>query len=227
MSSKEKAKSSKPVCGAPLRKKPGKTCHSPFVYPNGRCRLHNGNALKGLDHPRVKNAYLSKSLPVKVFARMNEFLEDNAILDLKTDIAFISVRIEELCQRIQDQNDSVSVWRKLLSIKRDVLTAKTDDERADKMRLLLNTIDMAEKEIAVYDEIHKLLEQRRKFVESETTRQLKLAAGITLEQINVFYHAIASAVKEEVDAATLARIFAKFDAINHRNNSQLLEAQAD
>lgn len=213
--SKIKGKSNKPPCGSKKRNK-DELCDSPFTYANGRCYLHNGGAKSGLESANISHGRYSKVLPVRLLAQFEASLKDPDLLDLKREIALLDARLAELFALVS-QGETAGFLLDLQAQRTRALNARTANDSATQASALteiLRLIEAGADELRRYDEIHKVLEQRRRFVESETKRQLQLAQGVTLEQVGLFFHALTQAVKEETTPEQQARIMSKFDKLS-------------
>lgn len=113
------------VCGAPLRKKPGKTCQRTQVLLNGRCRTHGGKSLSGTAHPAFTTGRQSKYLYLpKLFTARIEALTYDSIGNLEDSVKTHIV----LETRINEQfaeGCSLERWQEV----RGVLGAYADHKR--------------------------------------------------------------------------------------------------
>lgn len=213
------------ICGA--RKKTGELCQATILFVSGRCKTHGGMSPRGIAHPNTKTGRYSKSLPAKIFTRMQEHLDDKRLLELNDDIALITALIEEAQSKLYADAESQGVWKKLLSLKERAMNAKNNEVRGDYVRQMFLVLEQADRFISAQEEIIKLLDQRRRFVDSETSRRLKLAQGVTLDQVGTFFHALASAVKEEVTPDVLQRIQAKFERLSNASHKLSIDTRLD
>lgn len=214
----------KPLCGAKLRNK-NATCRRAPAEGRTRCRLHGGATPRGVNSPHFKTGYLSAQLPARLMARMVAAMEDGDLHSLRKDIAFVSARVDETLQRLVDDHDASTTWQKLL-LQRDAFVASQDnEERGAIIREMFELIARAERELAVFDEVHKLIDQRANLIKKDTERQLKLSQGVTLDQVTLYFQALTSAVREIVDQETLGKIYEAFERINARSARLRLVAQ--
>lgn len=204
-------------CNSPLRNKPGKYCRRPPLAGRNRCRLHGGATPRGMASPHTKTGYLSQDLPTRLMARMEAALSDQQLHSLNKDIAFVSARVDDVLSRLINDHDARTVWQKLLLQKQEFYQAQSDEERGLIMRRMFELMEQASKELSAYDEVHKLIEQRSKLIKTETDRQVKLSQGFTLDQVALYFRSLGAAVRENVDDATLARIYTSFERINARH----------
>lgn len=79
-------------CGAKTRT--GGTCGQ-RAMSNGRCYMHGGKSLKGINSPNFKTGLYSKDIPTQLAARYHEALADPDLLSLNNDIALVHAVITE------------------------------------------------------------------------------------------------------------------------------------
>lgn len=206
------------ICGAKTRQ--GGKCKT-SAMPNGRCRMHGGLSARGMEAGRFKDGRYSKVLPVRLLAQYEASLKDPELLDLKKEIAVLDTRLAEQIAAVE-HGEAGYVWDRLTKENTEFSKAKIKGDTAEMQIHLMEMCRLIERgaqDVAAWREIHAILEQRRRFVESETKRQLQLSAGVTLDQVGVFFHALTQAVKEEVDKDVLARIQSKFDRLTAQDNT--------
>ena len=91
-------------CGAKTRN--GGTCRKPCVPGRSRCRLHNGNAKRGTEHPNFRNGLYSKCLNRDLRAEYTRLLRNPALLSSRSDIAALRVRLNQLAARLESGESS-------------------------------------------------------------------------------------------------------------------------
>lgn len=225
--SNKNAENEKSVCGAKLRNKPGRTCQRAPTAGRSRCRLHGGATPRGIASPHFRTGYMSAQLPARLMARMEAAMNDETLHSLNKDIAFVSARVDDVLQRLVDDGEAATNWQKLLLLRDEFLASQSDQERGHIVRRIFDLLIVAEKELAVFDEAHRLIDQRANLIKKETERQLKLSQGVTLDQVAVYFRNLTTAVREHVDQATLARIYDEFERINARSARLRLSASLD
>ena len=74
------------VCGAKLRKKPGRTCQSTQLMSNGRCRLHGGKTHSGPDSANYKHGKYADAFKGQMRQRFERMSQDANPLDMLPDL---------------------------------------------------------------------------------------------------------------------------------------------
>jgi len=196
------------VCGA--KKKNGTPCQM-SAMPNGRCRLHGGLSLNGMQAPAFKTGRHSKYLPARLQERYQQAIADSALLELRDEIGLVDSRLTDLITRIES-GESGEVW-KLLRSAFDAFSKARAGSKVPEMTEHLATIEhlivRGLADYAAWQDIHGTLEQRRKLVESERKRLVEMQQMITTEQAMVMLAAITDTVRRHVtDRGALAAISA-------------------
>lgn len=195
-------------CGGKTRK--GGKCQN-WAMANGRCRMHNGNAARGIGHPNTTHGRYSKYLPTRLAGKYLEAQADTELLNLRSEIALIDTRTIELIKQI-DTGESGRIWQAVRDVYRDFNTAYHGKDGAG-MALCLTELDHLIKagvrQYAVWGEITGNIEKRRKLVESEHKWMVQNQQMITSERAMLLMAAVVSIIKEQVDDRdTLAAISA-------------------
>ena len=203
---------------------------SPVRMANGRCRLHGGNSLVGAAHPRAKDLGRSKlrhlhRLP-EIAANMFEETEgDKQLVDVRPEIRLVDTRIAMLEESLSDQNAIAAVrairdaWSKF-----DQAVLSGDKDRVSKCeKVLRKAINEGGADDDTWEQIIKLCEQRRKFIETELKRQAQAEQMIpaatlreyTIRIIGIMRGSVIENVNREtdrmIDKARLGLIGARVD----------------
>ena len=208
-------------CGA--KKRDGTSCQR-WAMSNGRCRLHGGKSLRGVDAPSFKTGKYSKYMPPEFARRVWKLSQDPDIIVLREDIALLEARLSQLLERIEGtnlkqaweeagqhyQNFSTATWR--LSALREAGASKAlmdqwEVRRAESYRLLGEVLEKGVGDAKLWKQISNLLERKRRLVESERRRLVDLKQMMTAEQILTMFASLAQAVKKHVrESGTLEAI---------------------
>ena len=213
-------------CGAP--KRDGTPCTNPAM-PNGRCRMHNGNAKFGIAHPNYQGKGKSKYLPERMRATYEAALDDPELLVLRNDIAIIDARLYDLLQRV-DTGESGKLWRDAQTAYFDLLEAM----RAQDVKLINSAIskmgrclDSGVDDYTAWDEVTKAIQQRKGLAESERKRLIEARQMISVEQAMMLLTALLITIKEHVkDTTALAAIQREFIRITTLGNHQIIDAES-
>lgn len=189
-------------CGAKTRQ--GGECAS-WAMPNGRCRMHGGLSLGGVASPTFKTGRWSKYIPGRMLERYQEAQADDALLELREDIALLDSRLADVLSRV-DTGESGSLWRQA----RAAWEASQSADVASAVAAKLELEDLFTRGVADYaawGEVQRLLQERRKVVESERKRQIELQQMITVERALLLVTAVVDSVRTHVnDPAVLGAI---------------------
>jgi len=191
--------------------------------PNGRCRIHGGKSLAGITHPAAtQGGRYSKYLPDRLSARYEESKHDGELLALREEIALTDTRLNDLLARV-DTGEAGELWRTLRQTWvaserfRADYDAKGDTVDGLKARVsffeafdalgLLTAEGAAD--YAAWDEVHKMVAQRRALAETETKRLDKMRQFIPAERANLLMAAVLNSVRAHVtDPVVLSAIAA-------------------
>lgn len=200
-------------CGAKTRD--GTPCRG-WAMPNGRCRMHNGGAARGVAASRFLHGRYSSSIPARLAARYAEAEHDPRLLELRDEVALIDARLEDLLGRV-DTGESGAIWQRLMAARMELLEAqRTNDRRGqlDNLRVILDLIGQGHADYRAWAEVGGILEQRRRLVESERRRLVEAGLMISAEQALALIGAVMQAVKEHVhDQEQLRAISRTIDAL--------------
>lgn len=196
------------ACGA--RRKNGEPCQM-AAMPNGRCRIHGGKSLSGIQAPAFKTGRHSKYLPARLQERYEQAIADSALLELRDEIGLVDSRLSDLITRVES-GESGEVWRLLRSTFDEFGKARSSGkvpEMTQHLAAIEHLIIRGLADYAAWSDIHSTLEQRRKLVESERKRLVEMQQMITAEQAMVMLAAITDTVRRHVtDRDALAAISA-------------------
>lgn len=190
-------------------KQTGEQCKNRASAGRSKCHIHGGKSLTGIASPSLRHGRYSKHLPTRLAAKYEEAAADTELLALRQDIALLDARLEDLLGRVdtgeagklwQDAQSAFGKFRMAYELKepKRLRAALVDLERA---------IGRGASDYAAWDEVTRLLEQRRRLVESERRRLVDMQQMITTERAMVLLAAVVETVREHVtDRAALAAI---------------------
>ncbi len=81
---------------------PPRYCTRPPKKGRQGCRVHGGNALRGIAHPQYKTGLYSAHLPPPVARTYEALLEDEALLSLRQEIAVARAYLTDRLSRLRD-----------------------------------------------------------------------------------------------------------------------------
>lgn len=173
--------------------------------------MHGGKSLGGMASPAFRTGRYSKYLPARLAGRYQEAQEDADLLALREDVALTDARLADVLGRV-DTGESGALWtaaQATLAAYRDAQAKAKPEQAAAAIAELSNLLNKGAGDWLAWDEIAKLLEQRRRLVESERKRLVEMKQVITAERAMLLIGAIAGIIREHVsDRAVLAAISA-------------------
>lgn len=202
------------ICGAGLRKKPGRVCQVSYgLYPNGRCRYHGGKSMPGIAHPLFKHGKYTKHLPGRLVASYEETKTDPELLELNDEIALVHARAVDLIKRV-DSGESGHLWKKLSLAYAELVRAETGPEQLLAIQDLGQLIRQGSADYAAWEDVGRQVDRKQRLIESQRKRAQELQHNMPLDQLNFILGALLSAiVKYVADRDTRAAIQAEFNRI--------------
>lgn len=203
------------ICGA--KKRNGDPCGCTILFPNGRCRIHGGPTPVGMASPAYRGGRHSRHLPTRLYEKYKEAQDDPVLLDLRNEVALMDVRIGELLERVES-GDSAEIWARLKIAHADLRKAifGEGDTQAvvSAVKGLQDLIDKGIGDWATWNEIGRVIEQRRKLVESERTHQKQMQQLVSVDQMMLLAGALLGSIKTHVqDRKALNAISMDFDRL--------------
>jgi len=189
-----------PQCTA-KSKQSGERCKRNATPGRNVCYYHGGATPRGFALPQTKTGKRSKDLPTRLLATYEQSLDDPELLELRDDLALLEARLRDLLGRV-DTGESGQAWRLADSAYRAMEKALADSDDVAYAAAFANLGQVIKRGLADYaawDEVNKLLDQRRRLVESERKRLVEMQAVITTERLMLLITAIAGVVKQHVD----------------------------
>ncbi|MDP3717111.1 MAG: hypothetical protein Q8T13_04995 [Acidobacteriota bacterium] len=198
-----------PICAA--RRKSGGKCQTTKLMRGGRCRLHGGKSLAGLESPSLRHGKFSKDLPkgIGILHRYEAALADPDLLNLRSELALMDARIAELLSQL-DGGAGKKAWRAAdahLEAVRVALDKKDGPAAAAGLVKLKETLSSGLAEASVWSGIHDAFNLKRKLLDTETRRERTLHQSVALGQVMNLVNLIASSIHANItDRKVLAAI---------------------
>ena len=161
-----------------------------------RCKSHGGRTPRGPANPAWKGGRHS-AMPARLRERYIESMDDTELLSIRRDLALIEARIGDVLERV-DFGEAGRHWSRAQNT---FVAFKDAVDRGDSetMRIHLNTLERVlakgTADYAAWEDVIKLIEQRRKLTETEMRRLEKMQQFVTAEQVSNLMVAIAEASK--------------------------------
>lgn len=192
-------------------KRTGQRCKRGATPGMEVCYIHGGKSLRGIASPSFKHGRYSKAMPSRLLEKFNESQSDPRLLELAEDISLIDARLSDVLVRV-DSGESGQLWQKLRATHDAMIKAKNEGDMmimALKLNDLGQLIERGLGDYAAWAEVVRLLDQRRRFVESERKRMVEMQQMITSERAMVLLAVVVDTVRRHVtDRDTLAAISA-------------------
>lgn len=172
----------------------------------GRCKLHGGSSLSGVNHGMYKHGRRSGALPRRLLADFQQAAVDPELMSLRGDIALIDARITDLLKRV-DSGEAGSLWRQAktaMSNFRKAQNSKTM-EAETKRQIMAESLSSLEQLITkgvgdyrAWDELGKSMNDRRRMIDSEHKRAVAMGQMMTADAVITLIDSIQSIIKETV-----------------------------
>ena len=171
-----------PRCGGIC--KDGSKCTQFPIKGRKRCRMHNGNAKRGVEHHSYIHGGYSPYVPIPFLEVYEEMRGDESLANVRDEMAlgrmFIAAHLEHL--GTVDNSDTLP---ELLNMLADMKRYYRSSNAAG----MANTIDGMERiitdrleQLKTEDQIMERVEQQRKLVETENKLSLASERAISVEQ---------------------------------------------
>lgn len=182
------------ICGA--KKRDGTPCESKPM-PNGRCRLHGGKSLKGVNHPSTQTGKYSKYIPENLLNRHEEFLKSKDIMTLSDEIAVIESRIAQLLERANDSQAGLYIDDLVSKFNRFDSVRGTEGENSA-FKVLAKLVEKAEQDMYLWDEMAKQMDLKRKMVDTERRKMSDLNQYITVDRAMLMFQGLSNIVNRHI-----------------------------
>jgi hypothetical protein len=213
----------KQVCSS-MRSNSDRICESIFTLENGRCKFHGGQSLAGVAHPRYKDGRKSRKLPARLVERYEEAMADEKLQDMTVDLAVIESRLDDIAGQM-DEGGGGLIFKEATEAFKSFQQASADGDTQmmrESLRKLDQTLKKGKTETYLWNEYHKLQDQKRKIILSQAKHMQLTNQMVPVKEVNLLVAALLSAVKENVsDASKLRDIQTQFLRIMKGNTKQL------
>lgn len=198
-----------PICGAKTRVPNiygDLVCLKPRAEGRTRCRLHGGATLRGVESGTFKTGEHSRvmdALPERMRSAYEASLRDPALLDLKGSVALIDARLIDLLNRV-DTKESGQAWQAVETAFADLVSAiRKDDKRGQSAALseLDQMIRVGKGDSESWTEITRLLDDRRKHVETQTRLEVAGDRAVPVGELMTMMGAFLNLVQTVVSSA--------------------------
>lgn len=189
-------------CGAKTRS--GEPCKQ-RAMPNGRCRMHGGASLRGMDSASFKTGRYSRSIPDHLADRYRASLEDEERHDLRDEIAVAEAKVADCLYRMSvDPGDSDTLWIKLRNLEREMRRAQ-NPRRAELLAVLLDTIQAGGEAAVASRELDGWLARKGRAVEADMRVAKDKQHMIRVEEFMAAMAAVLEVIRRNVDDDAIRR----------------------
>ncbi len=138
-----------------------------------------GKTPTGAAYPNFKVGRYSAGMPQRLQARYEAALSDETLLDLRSEIAVVDVRLSQLAERIEpgitpDWFDTIDRIRALIP------RLQEGDQTA--LEALEQLVSVPGNDHAAWDALFTLIDTRRRLVVSESRRIREMQSTLTVEE---------------------------------------------
>jgi hypothetical protein len=203
----------------------GEQCRRHATPGRNVCRMHGGKTPRGIASPNFRTGRYSKDLPSRLLDGFEKALADAELVDLRRELALTDVEISETL-RAMEETPAADIWTdlKLAATMFQRAQANQDlEEMTAALDLMFKTIDRGVEANKHWVKVDRLIERRRRLVESETKRELAISQELTYESVTTLFAALTQAVRESVPPALAETIRRKFDELTTRQDQPRLD----
>lgn len=197
-----------PQCKAKSKQK-GTRCTKPCVPGMAVCRYHGGLSPRGAASPQFKHGRYSKYLPDRLQVHYETAAADPDLLSLRSELMLTDARLGELLATI-GTGAGPERWQALATAHAALDAARRTGHTAGMAAALTELgalITDGARDGEVWQEIHAVINGRRRLVQTEARRLQQLHQMVTVERVLGLMTAVAESVRTHVqDQDTLVAI---------------------
>lgn len=194
-------------------KRTGKRCNANAVTDRDVCYHHGGRTPRGANLPQTKHGRYSKDLPANLAGKYEAAISDQALLELRDELALIDVRLSDLVHSV-DAGGASDTWKSLASLASEYKATKDRDAKARTLGTILDTIRRGAADWQRWEDVFRTIERRVRVAESERKRLVEMQQMMTSEQAMVLLTAVVDTVRRHVtDREALRGISTDISAI--------------
>lgn len=185
-------------CGG--KNKNGSPCKAWAVHGRRHCRMHGGKSLAGAANGNFKHGRYSKYLPIRLLEQYEDSRGDDEQLKLTEQIALLDTRIADLLLRA-DSGESGQLWRDTQKAYHQMQLAMDKGDRdkvSDALADLEVLLERGHADYLAWDEVQRVIELRRRLVESEQKRLQMAGQYLSTHQALTLVQALIMSVKSHV-----------------------------
>ncbi|MCC6162114.1 MAG: hypothetical protein IT182_02075 [Acidobacteria bacterium] len=135
-------------------------------------------------------------LPPQMAGKLSQALADRELLALRTEIGLCDVHAGDILAGMPDTPAS-AVWPRVRAAW-EAFKAATPTDQAARAAAMDALIEQGTASKVAWDELHEVMQRRRKLCEAESRREIWLQTHITLEQAGALFEALRVSVAQNV-----------------------------
>lgn len=193
-------------------KRSGAQCKKDAVVGREQCHIHGGKSLEGPSLPQFRTGRHSKYLPERLASRAEAAAKDAQLLELAQEVGLVDTLISDALSQI-DTEESGELFRQIRKGWQSYLEAASTQRREQAQSSLDALIDRGAQSTDARDDAVKLIEQRRKLVDSERKRLVDAQQMVTAQQATTLIAAVVASVRRHADRETCAAISADISGL--------------
>lgn len=191
----------KPLPNCQAYNKKGYQCNRTAVKGKRVCRYHGGLSLSGIASPTFKTGRHSKYIPKDLIPKYQEALQDQDLLNLKSEIQLIDARIAQLLERVEGGGGTTNwvdmnrAWKKLLEAQRT-----SDKKTVSESIVEINTIvNRGLHDAMIWSDIEHTIDRRQRLVSAESKRLTDMEQMISSEKALALIILIAESIRKRLE----------------------------
>lgn len=190
----------------------GERCKNACAPGYKVCRFHGGKTPRGVNSPHFKTgerSILLKALPARMQAAYEDAASDPQLLDLKRQVALIDSRLIDLLGRV-DTGESGALWKDIGKTYTDLRVAVRTSDANEMLKALAKMdilIDRGMNDYQAWSEIQRLLDDRRKHVETQQRIETAGERGVGVNEVMTLIGAIVEIARKAITDVEQRRNF--------------------
>lgn len=191
------------ICGGWLWRQ-GRPCkRGPnFLMAGGRCKDHGGKSPSGPASGTFKHGRYSKYFPHSMAKKIEAFLGDGDLVDLRRHIALVDLRIKDVLDDIEEHGSSlVSMWDRLekrVGKLNNALNRGDIEVAAGHMRALLQDFERGSTARDSWDQALDLVDRRARLVKEQHKIETDAERTFTTDEVVMILASVADIISKRV-----------------------------
>lgn len=191
------------ICGSKKsrHKQDPKPCQSTYIFANGRCHVHNGDAKSGKLNPNYKHGrHVVANAPQRVLERVEAILDNGDALNQMPTIALLMARFPDLLSQLSE-GGGATLWALFQSgVHRIGATIKAKDDKGmtESYKNLEALVKMGVEDEYTWLAINKLAQNISKLIQTEHKRQIDNEMMVQVSSVLLYTEQLRLDVLDEI-----------------------------